>query len=88
MLDPVHNTASTFKAPVRDADTPTTHDDPVIAPSPYWGDERIWNSRAIAHNPMLDRSGRVWYTARIRASPNPAFCKRGSTHPSADAVSD
>jgi hypothetical protein len=83
VLDPVHNTASTFKAPVRDADTPTTHDDPVIAPSPYWGAERIWNSRAIAHNPMLDRSGRVWYTARIRAAPNPAFCKRGSTHPSA-----
>jgi hypothetical protein len=83
VLDPGRNAATTFKAPVRDADTPTTHDDPVLAPSPYWGDERIWNSRAIAHNPMLDRSGRVWYTARIRAAPNPAFCKHGSTQPSA-----
>jgi hypothetical protein len=84
-LDPQHNTATTFKALVRDADTPTTHDDPVIQPSPYWGEERIWDSRAVAHNPMLDRSGRVWYTARIRAAANPAFCKQGSTHPSAIA---
>jgi streptogramin lyase len=85
VLDPLHNRATVFKAPVRDADTPTTHDEPVTSPSPYWGEERIWNSRAIAHNPMLDRSGRVWYTARIRAAANPAFCKRGSNHPSAMA---
>jgi len=85
ILDPQHNTATTFQALVRDADTPTTHDDPVIQPSPYWGDERIWDSRAVAHNPMLDQSGRVWYTARIRAAANPAFCKQGSTHPSAMA---
>jgi hypothetical protein len=83
ILDPVHNRATTFRASVRDADTPTTHDDPVLEPSPYWGEERIWDSRAIAHNPMMDRSGRVWYTARIRAAGNPAFCKKGSTHPSA-----
>ncbi|HEY0801713.1 MAG TPA: carboxypeptidase-like regulatory domain-containing protein, partial [Steroidobacteraceae bacterium] len=83
ILDPAHNSATTFRAPVRDADTPTTHDDPVLAPSPYWGEERIWDSRANAHNPMLDRAGRVWYTARIRAAANPSFCKRGSTQPSA-----
>jgi hypothetical protein len=83
ILDPRTNTATTFRAPVRDADTPTTHDDPMPAPSPYWGDERLWNSRANAHNPMLDAQGRVWYTARIRAADNPAFCKRGSAHPSA-----
>jgi hypothetical protein len=83
VLDPLHNLACTFKARVRDADTPTTHDDPVLSPSPYWGEERIWNSQAVAHNPMLDRSGRVWYTARIRAGGDPAFCRKGSAHPSA-----
>jgi hypothetical protein len=83
VLDPVHNTATTFKAPARDADTPSTRDDPVIAPSAYWGNERIWDSKAVAHNPMLDAQGRVWYTARIRGADNPAFCKSGSTHPSA-----
>jgi hypothetical protein len=83
ILDPQHNVARTFRMPVRDADTPSTHDDPVIAPSPYWGEERIWDSKAIAHNPMLDQQGRVWYTARGRGPNNPAFCKAGSSHPSA-----
>jgi hypothetical protein len=83
IFDPKSGTATTFHAPVRDANTPTTHDDPVTQPSPYWGDERIWDSKANAHNPMLDAQGRVWYTARIRAADNPAFCKRGSTHASA-----
>jgi hypothetical protein len=85
VLDPRRNSATTFKAAVRDADTPTTRDTPLLAASPYWGEERIWDSRAVAHNPMLDRAGRVWYTARIRAADNPAFCKQGSTHPSARA---
>ena len=83
VLDPQHNAASTFKAQVRDVNTPTTHDDPVLAASPYWGEERIWDSRAIAHNPMMDRSGRVWYTARIRGAQNPPFCGTTSSHPSA-----
>jgi hypothetical protein len=83
ILDPRTSTATTFHAPVRDADTPTTHDDPQAAPSPYWGEERLWDSKANSHNPMLDARGRVWYTARIRGADNPAFCKRGSSHPSA-----
>jgi hypothetical protein len=83
ILDPLHNSATTFHAPVRDPDTPTSHDDPVLSASAYWGDEPIWDSRATAHNPMLDRDGRVWYTARIRGPDNPSFCKAGSSHPSA-----
>lgn len=83
ILDPVRNADSVFVAPVRDPDTPTTRDDPVTAPSPYWGEEPIWDSKANAHNPMLDHLGRVWYTARIRGPENPAFCRKGSDHPSA-----
>jgi len=83
VLDPVANSASIFNVPVRDEDTPTTNDAPVIAPSPYWGDERIWDSKSNIHNPMLDQDGRVWLTARIRPSDNPDFCKEGSEHPSA-----
>jgi hypothetical protein len=67
ILDPVTNTDTTFFAPVRDEDTPTTNSDPIGAPSAYWGSERIWDSKANAHNPMMDQDGRVWYTARIRA---------------------
>ncbi len=83
ILDPVANTATVFNLPVRDEDTPTTNSAPVVAPSPYWGDERIWDSKANVHNPMLDQEGRVWMTARIRGPDNPDFCKEGSEHPSA-----
>ena len=45
--------------------------------------ERIWKSQASVHNPMFDGKGRVWVTTRIRPAANPAFCKKGSEHPSA-----
>ncbi len=83
ILDPVANVATVFDVPVRDEDTPTTNSAPVVASSPYWGDERIWDSKANAHNPMLDQEGREWMTARIRGPENPDFCKQGSEHPSA-----
>ncbi len=84
ILDPVKNVATIFKAPVRDADTPSEYDRlSNAAPSPYWGDEKIWNSKTNNHNPMLDEKGRVWYTARFRKEENPDFCLKGSNHPSA-----
>jgi hypothetical protein len=84
ILDPIANTATSFQAPVRDDDTPSEAETPPLEPSPYWGEETIWDSRANSHNPMLDAEGRVWYTARIRSPQNPpAFCGEGSDHPSA-----
>lgn len=83
ILDPVANESSVFHLPVRDEDTPTTNAVPPLGPSPYWGDERIWDSQANVHNPMLDQDGRVWLTARIRGPENPDFCREGSSHPSA-----
>ena len=67
---------------VRDPATPSHRDDPM-APSPYWGDKPIWDSRTSNHNPMMDERGRVWFTARIRPFDNPDYCKKGSEHPSA-----
>ena len=61
----------------------TVADNQMLRPSPYWGDEKIWASQASVHNPMFDREGRVWFTARVRGPDNPAFCKAGSDHPSA-----
>ena len=64
--------------------TPTTKTDPNLAPSPYWGDEPIWDTHTNVHNPMFDEKGRLWLTARIRPDMRkPAFCKAGSDHPSA-----
>ncbi len=82
VLDPIRNSVAEVLHPVRDANTPSHRDDPM-APSPYWGDKPIWDSRTSNHNPMMDEQGRVWFTARIRAADNPSFCKQGSKHPSA-----
>jgi hypothetical protein len=84
ILDPVTNTASEVKHPVRDSKTPNSKDNP-FAPSPYWGAKPIWDSQTINHNPMMDEKGRVWFTPRIRPHANPDFCKQGSSHPSAKA---
>jgi hypothetical protein len=81
VLDPVHNTATSIKMPVRDPKTPVP-EKPLQA-SPYWGDEAIWDSQANMHNPMFDEKGRVWFTSVVRPPENPAFCKEGSSHPSA-----
>ena len=89
ILDPVKNTLTTFRLPVRDEGTPITLGPGHAAmlkpllPSPYWGDEVIWETKANNHNSMLDRKGRLWLAATIRGPENPAFCKQGSDHPSA-----
>jgi hypothetical protein len=83
-LDPVKNVAGEVRIPVRDPKTPSSKED-AMGPSPYWGDEPIWDSQTSPHNPMYDAKGRVWFTARIRPSKTSAFCQRGSDHPSAKA---
>ena len=83
VLDPSKHVATMVKAPPRDANTPTTRNNVIPAPSPYWGATPIWDSQTNIHNPMFDGEGRVWLTQRIRAPETPAFCRAGSSHPSA-----
>ena len=85
VLDPVTHAASRVPLEVRDPNTPSTAEGGMPAPSPYWGDEILWDSQANAHNPMLDQEGRLWLTARIRPPVSPDFCREGSSHPSAQA---
>jgi hypothetical protein len=83
MLDPRTHTVSRIPVTLRDPNTPPASPPKVAGPSPYWGTEAIWTSRANVHNPMFDEKGRVWITSRVRPPENPAFCKAGSSHPSA-----
>jgi hypothetical protein len=91
ILDPVKNVATVFPAPVRDPQMPLNlgpgHAAGLDAtmPSPYWNNERIWETRVNNHNSMFGRDGRVWMAASVRGADNPAFCKAGSDHPSAKA---
>lgn len=82
VLDPENHDTSRVPLTVRDPDTqPASPSMPQ--PSPYWGDEPIWDSKANVHNPMFDGQGRVWITAAVRPPENPDFCREGSDHPSA-----
>jgi hypothetical protein len=88
ILDPVKNTVTHFRLPVA-PDTPealgpghAAGKEP-LQPSPYWGNEKIWDTKANNHNSMFDRKGRVWMAATGMGPDNPAFCKKGSKHPSA-----
>jgi hypothetical protein len=83
MLDPVHHVASQIRVPVRDPKTPDTMFIGTtgvleLAPSLYWGSERIWKSQSTVHNVMFDAAGRLWMTARIRPPQTPGFCRAGS----------
>jgi hypothetical protein len=82
VLDPNTHTASEVKHPVRDPKTPSSKAAPM-APSPYWGPQPIWDSQASIHNQMMDERGRVWMAARVRPPANPAYCRKGGSHPSA-----
>jgi hypothetical protein len=83
VLDPKTHTASRIPVTLRDPNTPPAAPPEVAAPSPYWGTEAIWTSRANVHNPMLDEMGRVWITSKVRPPENPPFCREGSSHASA-----
>jgi len=91
ILDPKTNTVSYFKMPVADPSMPLSlgpgHAGAVkpLQPSAYWGDTPLWDTRANSHNAMFDDKGRVWLAATVRGMDNPAFCKKGSDHPSAKA---
>ncbi len=82
-LDPVDNKSGLLKTEYRDPKTPTTKTDPIYGDSVYWGNEAIWDSHTVTHNPMYDDKGRLWLTARIRPQANPAWCKAGSNQASA-----
>jgi hypothetical protein len=89
ILDPKTNTATQWRAPVKDPEMPESLGEGHAAtlaptqPSAYWGDEKIWSNRINNHNQMFDKEGRLWLTAAVRGQDNPAYCKQGSELPSA-----
>ena len=83
VLDPTRNATSKVPLTVRDPNTQPAQGPEMAQPSPYWGNDVLWTSKNNVHNPMYDERGRVWITSAVRPPENPAFCKAGSTHPSA-----
>jgi hypothetical protein len=88
----VTHTQSEVKIGVLDPKTPSSKDDPM-APSPYYGDEKIWDSQTNSHNPMMDQLGRTWFTSQVRpaetqhsASKARAILRRRHSRPSRRAA--
>ncbi len=86
VLDPIKSTASTIKVtwPPRNANdqkllrpfTPQA----VAAPSPYWGNEIVWDDPLTTAQPRMDSKGRIWVHAQTRID-LPGYCKAGSNNP-------
>ena len=86
VLDPVKNSWTGVPVPYLDPKKvpPLQWAREALQPSPVWGEEVIWNSHSANHNPMIDGKGRVWITSTVRPpADQPAWCKAGSSHPSA-----
>jgi hypothetical protein len=64
VLDPEKHTDHEVRIEPYDPGLKVTWSDSVPNPSPYWGDEVIWQAKMAPHNPMFDSKGRVWITAR------------------------
>lgn len=79
MLDPKTSETSEIEIPTRQDRAQIGSRFPAPnPPSLWWGSERLWNgpnySPSDPHNPMLDNSGRVWMTSKIRAQQAGAWC--------------
>jgi len=85
VVDPTRASVSQVKLTVRDPKTPSSANTPPPQPSPYWGDEVIWNSQTSTHSFAMDSQGRVWAASRIRQNQTQPWCQAGSDHPSAKA---
>ena len=74
--------------PVRDPKTPSSADDKPPAPSPYWGNEAdlAQPSQRAQSDDGCEGASLVTVAESVR-SDNPAFCKEGSSNPSATVVS-
>ena len=91
ILDPKTHRVTNFTQPVRPG-TPEAlgpghaASDKPLMPSPYWGEEKIWNTKANNHNGMFGRDGRVWFAATGRGAANPGLLQEGLGAPVGEAV--
>ncbi|MBI3048054.1 MAG: carboxypeptidase regulatory-like domain-containing protein [Acidobacteria bacterium] len=85
VLDPVRHATSRLEIPVDNLPAGGGEGGGPMLASPYWGEEVLWHSKAVNHTPMMDQRARTWYAARVRGNETPAYCRQGSSNPSAQA---
>jgi hypothetical protein len=80
-LNPKDNTKTMVQVPLRNEATESSCRRlrcrrTVSAPSPYWGNEMIWNDPNFIGMPHMDSKGRIWFHAQTRPD-LPDYCKKG-----------
>jgi hypothetical protein len=79
-VDPRNNTAAMIDIPaVVDKRRIRTTSPQMEFPSPYWGEEVIWQEWAQPNNLIVDKNNRIWTLATMRPpEENPAYCTDGN----------
>jgi hypothetical protein len=76
VVNPAQNSATEVKLQVRDPKTPSAADQPPTMPSPYWGDEAIWNTQSNSHSFAMDQRRECgWLPASVRPKRRPSVGK-------------
>ena len=87
VLDPIRHAKSQIAIPV-DNLRGGGEGGGAFLPSPYWGEEVLWHSKAVNHTPMMDGQARTWYAARVRGNETPGVLSTGIHPPVGPGVSD
>jgi hypothetical protein len=87
-LNPLRHTNRTLTVPLRDEsrrdEMPRWSPQTNAAPSPYWGNEIVWDDPVNPNQPHMDGRGRIWFNTQTRPD-QPEFCRTGSGNPFARA---
>ena len=80
VTDTLEHSSKMIKIPLRENDPPVPSMFQTEGFKPWrdFGAEAVWNDPANPHNPMIDATGRVWLTTRVRHPNNPDWCREGS----------
>lgn len=78
ILDPNRNSMTEVPLPITNPNMPFAASQDISEPSPYWGNELIWKSKANAHSLVMDSKGRIWTADPISGQPTPESCRQGN----------
>ncbi len=81
-VDPVENTKFSIKVPAPESAVKFRKEHPhsMLAPSPYWGTEEVFEDTLNEEGAQRDSKGRMWFILDDKKD-SPAFCKTGSNNP-------
>jgi len=84
-LDPLEHRERTIPIPTQVPKARMGPQPTMRNPSIVWGDEVIYDGVTETNHLTMDERGRLWLTAKINETANPAFCRAGSTNKFAQA---